>query len=64
MTEIEKTRMTKEELVAELKDQHGIDVAELEQRAAIYPRYHAAVQMIGEACARAARVIRGRGGRR
>lgn len=52
-------KLTRDELVAELKAEHGIDVAELQARAAIYPRYRQAVQIMAEAAVRAGRLIRG-----
>lgn len=52
----EKTAMTRDELIAELKAGHGIDVQELQRQAA---RERKAVKIIAAAAVRAGRLIRG-----
>jgi hypothetical protein len=49
-------KMTREDLIAALKDEHGIDVDDLQARA---ERNFAAVKIIGEAAVRAGKLIRG-----
>ena len=49
-------KMTREELITALRDEHGIDVAGLQAQA---ERERAAVKIIAEAAVRAGKLIRG-----